>query len=202
MPRSLILLALTLLLLGLGARAADSSTGVTKTIRIPGHNDLMLNVPDGWDLSVQYEGGAPQVFVRKLGSKDTGLSITVQAFAKGGKITPDERARTSVENRAKALLPQLKETTLEYKEIKGKEATGYYCLITHKKAPKGQGPHGTLAAVAVGDDLLLTCDVAQKFETGPWQKLALDILRTATQKPIAPTPATATRHAWTITSGS
>jgi hypothetical protein len=190
MPRSLILLALTLLLVP-GARAADSSTGVTKTIRVPGHNDLMLNVPDGWDLSVQYEGGAPQVFVRKLGSKDTGLSITVQAFIKGGKITPDERARASVENRAKALLPQLKETTLDYKEIKGPQATGYYCLVTHKKAAKGQGPHGTLAAVAVGDDVLLTCDVAQKFETGPWQKLALDILRTATQKPIVPTPATA-----------
>jgi hypothetical protein len=197
MPRSLILLALTLLLIPVPTRAADSSTGVTKTIRVPGHNDLMLNVPEGWDLSVQYEGGGPpQVFVRKLGSKDTGLSITVQAFAKGGKITPNERARASVENRAKALLPQLKETTLEYKEIKGKEATGYYCLITHKKAPKGQGPHGTLAAVAVGDDLLLTCDIAQKFETGPWQKLALDILRTATQKPVsAATAPAATRPA-------
>src|SRR5258706_6394414 len=101
MPRFLILIALTLLVPGV--RAADSSTGVTKTIRVPGHNDLMLNVPDGWDLSVQYEGAAPQVFVRKLGSKDTGLSITVQAFAKSGKITADERARASVENRAKGL---------------------------------------------------------------------------------------------------
>ena len=138
LPRPLILLALlTLLLIPASTRAADSSTGVTKTIRVPGHNDLLVNVPEGWDLAVQYEGGNPQVFVRKLGSKDTGLSITVQAFAKGGKITPSERARTSVENRAKALLPQLKETKLEYKEIKGKESTGYYCLITHKKPSKG-----------------------------------------------------------------
>lgn len=189
MPRPLIILLTlaTLLLLPTATHAADSSTGVTKTIRVPGRADLLLNVPEGWDLSVQYESGNPQVFARKLGSKDTGLSITVQPYAKGGKITPSERARTSVENRAKALLPQLKETTLEYKEIKGKESTGYYCLITHKKPPaKGQGPHGTLAAVVVGDDLLLTCEVAQKFETGPWQKLALDILRTATQKPVSP----------------
>ena len=190
MPRDFLLL-LAFLFITLPTRAADSSTGVTKTIRVPGRADLMLNVPEGWDLSVQYEGGTPQVFVRKLGSKDTGLSITVQPFAKGGKITPSDRARTSVENRAKALLPQLKETTLEYKEIKGKESTGYYCLITHKKPAKGQGPHGTLAAVAVGDDILLTCEVAQKFETGPWQKLALDILRTAAQKPVPATPATA-----------
>src|SRR5690349_1014291 len=121
-PQILLTLAL-LILLPITTHAADSSTGVTKTIRVPGHNDLMLNVPEGWDLSVQYEGGAPQVFVRKLGSKDTGLSISVQPFAKGGKVTPSERARTSVENRAKALLPQLKETTLEYKEIKGPEAS-------------------------------------------------------------------------------
>jgi hypothetical protein len=104
---------------------------------------------------------------------------------------PQRRARTSVENRAKALLPQLKETTLDYKEIKGQQVTGYYCLITHKKPAKGQGPHGALAALAVGDDLLLTCEVAQKFETGPWQKLALDILRTATQKPLPATAAPA-----------
>ena len=197
MPRLLTLTALLLLLIPTITRAADSSTGVTKTIRVPGRADLLLNVPEGWDLSVQYEGGNPQVFVRKLGSKDTGLSITVQPFAKGGKITPSERARTSVENRAKALLPQLKETTLEYKEIKGNESIGYYSLITHKQPPKGQGPHGTLAAVAVGDDILLTCEVAQKFETGPWQKLALD-LRTATQKPVsapATAPAPATRPA-------
>jgi hypothetical protein len=169
--------------------AEQPGKGVTKTLRIPGRNDLLLHCPDGWDMAIEQSGGGPLIFVRHLGSKDTGLSITVLPGDRPGKPVPVERAREVLEARAKRLLPQLKEATLEYKEIKGESSAGYYCLITYKKPEKGRGPHGTLATVAVGD-MLLTCEVAQKFETGPWQKLALDILRTAYQKP-ADKPATA-----------
>jgi hypothetical protein len=168
------------------ARGADAPTKpVTKTIPVTGHNDLMLTVPEGWDLSYQRSAsGPPTIFARKLGSKETGITINVTPVGKGTPVNA-EKARAALEARAKVLLPQLKETALEYKELNGSSAAGFYCLITYRKPPeKGRGVHGTLATVAVGD-LLLSCDVAQNFTIGPYQKAALEMLRNAFQQPTA-----------------
>lgn len=180
-PASLMLLAVTILT-GTIAPADDKTP--TKAVPIAGHGDLMLTLPDGWDLSYQRSAsGPPTIFARKLGSKETGITITVLPSGKGNATA--DKARAALEARAKAILPLLKETTLEYKELNGSSAAGSYCLITYKKAPeKGRGVHGTLATVAVGD-LLLSCDVAQNFATGPYQKAALEMLRNAFQQPAA-----------------
>jgi hypothetical protein len=174
-------------LLTLTATADDKTP--TKTVPVAGHNDLMLTLPEGWDLSYQRSAsGPPTIFARKLGSKETGITINVTPIGKGTPVNAD-KARAALEARAKVLLPQLKETALEYKELNGSSAAGFYCLITYKKPPeKGRGVHGTLATVAVGD-LLLSCDVAQNFTTGPYQKAAIEMLRNAYQQP---TPAATT----------
>lgn len=173
----------TFLLIAPSAPAANPPKGPTKTIPVSGHGDLMLTVPEGWDLSYERtSSGPPVIFARKLGSKETGIAITVMPNA---KPVAADKARATLEAHAKTIMPQLKETSLEYKELNGPSAAGFYCLITYRKPPeKGRGVHGTLATVAVGD-LLLGCDVAQNYATGPYQKAALEMLRNAYQQPAA-----------------
>ncbi len=133
-----------LLACALGVSAAVLEPGQQQRFSIPGHGNLVLNIPTGWRVASNSLQEPPAVSLRIGPASGDAFSIQVSTVwidpAKASDLSP-ESFKERMQQSAAELLPKSVEKEARVMELRGKESTGYYFSLTDKESTSAPGDY-------------------------------------------------------------
>lgn len=136
---------------------------------------LGLRVPDGWHESAPARTAGPAVTVRLGPRGGTGFELLLT-------VMPQRQAQTDTRAQAEAqgrkLLPQVVETSVSVRELRGEHAVGHYFELSDRAPAPGEFAH-MLQGVAAYGTLQVTFTLLTHDAAGPERAAAVELVRTA-----------------------
>jgi hypothetical protein len=167
--------------------ATDNETTTQRNYPVPGHGELLLNVPVNWEvtyLSLAEDKPPIITFYKTDKQKRDIFQLNLSIFWDDGfkrDITKPENIKALVADVGNTILESSAESELVLNQITGTGGQGYYFKLSDKTEKAGEYKYLIQGALNVGELLL----VFSLFTFEPdiqLQKMALTMLQTAMHK--------------------
>jgi hypothetical protein len=136
--------ATAVLALALSLPAAAQPALQERQYLVPGHGNLVLNVPTAWRTLDRSLAEPPSVILRMSPAAGDAFYLQITSFRvappKLAEITP-QYLQQRVQENAKGLLPKAVEPEAKLLELKGNGAVGYYFSLTDKTSRNTPGDY-------------------------------------------------------------
>jgi hypothetical protein len=164
-----------------------SSTPKQETIEgtnlpIPGHGNLWLRVPDGWQIQTKQVADPASVTLHLTPTSGDAFDMYITAVwldADKQKNTTSDWLKNVVQDEADKVLPQAVEKTVTLHDLRGPQCIGYYFALTDRAPKPGEHKYMTQGVFSIGE-LLTTFTALHRTMESPDVPNALRVLAEAT----------------------
>ena len=181
----LALFALLVISVPLTAFADDAPDTGREVYEIPGHGELIMDVPKGWQVKFyQPENDSYPIisFFPFKGPKIFQLSVAVFWSDRALQdLNNPENLREFVDSVGQSVLAQSDQDSFTLEEIQGNSGSGYLFDMTDKQAGKGEYTHLTQGAISVGNVIVAFSLFTQKGQHEELRERVLTMLKKARQ---------------------
>jgi hypothetical protein len=154
-----------------------------RSLSIPQHGKLILNIPDSWKQSAGEPVGVfPTIIFSPEKGDDFEVLITPLWHPQNDpSFNKSEKVKSIIENDLRGMLPNAVENNATIQEIKGVNGTGYYFLLTDKAPKPGEYLYAVRAGIGVGD-LLLSVTILSRSKNSEGITFTIKALQEAKQQ--------------------
>jgi len=159
---------------------AFSVSATELNVDLPGHDALILVIPDGWVAQVRRPKTDAPPTVVVTSNAPTALQILISPiWPMGREHSPTlDQARGLVESAARQAQPQAAEQSLPLHRVAGEKTSGYYFTATDRE-PEPNGYKYLTQGALVLDELCITFTVLVNGEPQKPTEKALEMLKAA-----------------------
>ena len=182
---------LVALLFACAALAQDA-----KRFGIPGHGNLVLEVPPEWRVQERSLSGPPTIELRIRGGDALNVQVTTVRMDPGKRAAITQNTlRERLQGTATTMLAESVETEVTMIPLRGRSARGYYYSLTDRKARNSAQEYKYLTQgnLLVGEELVLVFTILHREPDAPGKERALQMLAGAAHAADEPSAASPSR---------